>query len=294
MLLEIRYNMKKHFYNDTINVYEIDFKYLEEGIRAAERKNLDSIRIESFDEESNFKNELDLLPLFNKTFIKKLIIGDSFKLKSVKNIDAIYSLKELNDLTLALPLEIDFSYLKQLEKLFVNNHSYKNLESLINLKQLYFARYSKENCEELQNLKELTYLRIDGSRKLISLEGIENLNNLNTIWLVFNNQLSDANSIAKLDKLEWIWVEGCKNLLDYSFLSNNNSIKKLLISDLDSLDFVRNMNKLENINFWNCKSGDLSPLLENLMLKEVSFSPQRKHYSHKKDEINNILFERNK
>lgn len=195
---------------------------------------------------------------------------------SIKNIEAVYSLNELKDFTIALPIDIDFSQLKQLEKLFLNNESYKNLGSLINLKELYFFRYSKTDCSEFSDLKGLTYLRIDGSRKLTSLEGIRNLRNLKTIWLAFNNQLSDANSIGELNKLEWIWVEGCKNLLDYSFLNNNNSIKKLLISDLDSLDFVRNMKKLENINFWNCKSSDLSPLLECPTLKEVSFHPQKK------------------
>jgi len=109
-----------------------------------------------------------------------------------------------------------------------------------------------------------------------------------------NSNLYNANGLAQLNNLEWLDIEGSKKMTDYSFLNNNKSIKKLLISDLDSLDFVRNIEKLESINFWNCKSGDLSPLLECPTLKEVSFNPQKKHYSHKKDEINNVLIERNK
>lgn len=286
--------MKKHVYNNAINMYEIDPKYLVEGIHTAEKRNFDSIRIKRLAEEPNFKYELDLLPLFNKTFIKRLIIDDSFKLLKIKNIEAIYSLKELNDLTLALPLEIDFSYLKQLEKLYLNNDSYENLSALVNLKQLYFSRYSKENCSHLAELKELIFLRLDNSKSLVSLNGLEELENLKRCWLMNNSNLYNANTLSKLTNLEWLYIEGSKKLIDYSFLNNNKSIKELLISDLDSLDFVRSMKKLEKINFWNYKGGDLLPLLECPTLKDVSFHPQKKHYSHKRDEINNLLLEKNK
>jgi len=138
--------MKKHTYNDGINMYEIDPNYLEEGIHTAEKRNLDSIRVKRLAEDPNFKYELDLSPLLNKTFIKKLIIDNSLKLPKIKNIDAIYSLQELKELTLAVPINIDFIKLNQLEKLYLNNESYQNLNSLINLKQLYFSRYKKTNC----------------------------------------------------------------------------------------------------------------------------------------------------
>ncbi|KAF2326452.1 leucine-rich repeat domain-containing protein [Flavobacterium ginsenosidimutans] len=286
--------MKKYTYNSSINMYEIDPRFLEEGILKAQKKSFDSIRIKAFADDCDFKCHLDLLPLKDKKFIKKLIIDDSFKLQSVKNIEAIYSLQELIDFTIALPINIDFKELTQLEKLYLNNESYQNLSSLINLKELYFSRYSKENCCELSKLKELTFLRLDNSKNLISLDGIEELANLKWIWLMRNSNLYNANNLAQLKKLERLDIEGSKKLIDYSFLNNNQSIKKTLISDLDSLDFVRNMNALENINFWNCETGDLSPLLECPTLKEVSFHPQKKYYSHKKDEINNILIERNK
>lgn len=285
--------MKKHTYNDSINMYEIDPNYLEEGIRTAEKKNFNSIRIKRLSEDPNFKYELDFLSLQNKTFIKKLIIDNSLKFAGIKNIEAIYSLQELNDLALALPINIDFSKLKQIEKLYLNNESYKNLNSLVNLKQLYLSRYTKTTCLEFTELKELIFLRLDYSKNLISLDGLQELENLKRCWLMNNSNLQDANSLAQLNNLEWLDIEGSKKMTDYSFLNNNNSIKKLLISDLDSLDFVRNMNKLERINFWNCKNGDLSPLLECPTLKEVSFHPEKRHYSHKKDEIDNILFERN-
>lgn len=287
--------MKKHAYNDSINAYEIDPRYLEEGIHAAEEKGFDSIRIRGFVNDCDFKCQLDLTPLENKMFIKKLLINDSFKLKGKINIDALYSLVKMTELSVALPISINFSHLKQLQKLGLHkNNNYENLEELINLKELYISRYTKENCSEIGHLKELTFLRLDCSNSLVSLDGTENLEKLQTFWLAKNPLLSEAKSISKLNNLEWLYAEGCKKLMDYSFLNDNDSIKKLLISDLDSLDFVRKMKRLENINFWNCKSGDLSPLLECQTLKEVSFHPQKKYYSHKRDEINNVLLNKNK
>lgn len=281
--------MKKHKFNDSLQVYEIDPRYLEEGIHAAEKKCFDSIRIIS--EESNLKCHLDLGPFNDKTFIKKLILGDTFKVLSVKNIDAIYSLVEMIDLTLGLPVNIDFSQLKQLEKLSLHTESYKNLNSLVNLKQLYFSNL-KGNCSELRALKELNDLRLDCCKNLISLDGIEELVKLKTCWLVKNLLLNEVDRIAKLTNLEWLHIENCKKLMNYSFLNNNDSIKKLFISDLDSLEFVTNMKKLENINFRNCKNGDLSPLLKCPNLQKIYFYPKKKHYSHQRDEINNMLLEK--
>lgn len=87
-------------------------------------------------------------------------------------------------------------------------------------------------------------------------------------------------------------IEKCKQLTYLSFLADNSTIKDLQVSDVNSLEFVKSMKNLHKINFWNCKNGDLSPLLECPSLREVSFHPERRHYSHKKDEINNLLQER--
>ncbi|MGY3188068.1 hypothetical protein ACVWXS_002773 [Lysinibacillus sp. TE18511] len=279
--------MRKYHFNDS--VIKIDPRYLEEGVRVAEEEQFESIRIKAFVDDVDFKCDLDLAPLKDKKFIKHLAINNNFKLKSVANIEALYSLVNMIDFRVSLQIPIDFSRLKQLEELYLFNSCYENLETLTNLKSLYIFGYSKQNCHELRTLKELVYLRLSGSKKLESLEGVEDLENLETCWLAKNNCLSEANSISKLSRLEWLHVEGCKNLMDYSFLNDNGSIKKLLISDLASLEFVKTMSALETINFWNCKSGDLTPLLECPTLKEVSFHPQKKHYSHKRDTINNLL-----
>jgi len=111
-------------------------------------------------------------------------------------------------------------------------------------------------------------------------------------WLQYLNNLEDAHALSKLKGLERLQIEKCKKLTDLTFLAGNSTIKELQLSDVDSLEFVKSMKNLYKINFWNCKSGDLSPLLECPSLREVAFHPEKRHYSHKKDEINNLLQEK--
>ena len=61
------------------------------------------------------------------------------------------------DFSVSLQIPIDFSRLKQLEKLYLFNSCfnscYEHLETLTNLKRLYIFGYSKQNCHELRTLK---------------------------------------------------------------------------------------------------------------------------------------------
>jgi hypothetical protein len=90
--------------------------------------------------------------------------------------------------------------------------------------------------------------------------------------------------LAMLKRLTFLHVEKCANVTDYSFLSGNDSIEELFISDLDSLSFVPNMKRLHKLHFWNLKDGDLSPVLQAKSLKVVWFLDKR-HYSHRRAEI---------
>ncbi|MGE7944886.1 hypothetical protein ACQKNB_22810 [Lysinibacillus xylanilyticus] len=107
--------MRKYHFNDS--VIEIDPRYLEEGVRVAEEEQLESINISAFVDDVDFKCDLDLAPLKDKKFIKHLAIDNNFKLKSVANIEALYSLVNMIDFKVSLQIPIDFSRLKQLEEL---------------------------------------------------------------------------------------------------------------------------------------------------------------------------------
>lgn len=285
--------MMNYAFNDSIGYFEIDPLFLEEGVQIAEKENYHSIRIRNLNPEVDLKCHLDFASFNNKTFINKLRIGSNFKLSKYQNTEALSTLTNLTEITLAQPINLDLSYFKKLEEVVVKKDHYLNLDKLVNVKSLYAIKYMKPDCNEFCSLKSLEFLRLDSSTKLISLTGIEDLDALKWCWFQYLNHLEDAHALCELKGLERLQIEKCKQLTDLTFLTGNRTIKELQVSDVDSLEFVKSMNNLEKINFWNCKSGDLSPLLECPSLREVSFHPEKRHYSHKKDEINNLLQERN-
>ncbi|MEK4425953.1 hypothetical protein [Solibacillus sp. FSL K6-1523] len=285
--------MRSYAFNDSIGYFEIDPLFLVEGLLIAEKENYHSIRITSMNSRADLKCHLDFSSFNNKTFIKRLRIGDSFKLLGYQNIEALSTLTNLTEITLAQPINLDLNYFEKLQEVVIKKDSYFNLDKLVNLKSLYAIRYINLDCKEFCSLKSLEYLRLDNSTKLISLTGIEDLDSLKECMFQYLNNLEDAHALSKLKGLERLYIEKCKKFTDLSFLKGNSTIKDLLISDVDSLEFVKSMKNLQKINFWNCKDGDLSPLLECPSLREVSFHPEKRHYSHKRDEINNLLRERN-
>ena len=284
--------MMNYAFNDSIGFFEIDPLFLEEGIQIAEKKNHHSIRIRNLNLATDLKCHLDFSSFNNKTFINKLRISDNFKLSKYQNIEALSTLTNLTEVTLSQPIKLDLNYFKKLEEVVVRKDYYLNLDKLVNLKSLYAIKYIKSDCKEFCSLKSLEFLRLDTSTKLISLTGIEDLDSLKWCWFQYLNNLEDAHALSKLKGLERLQIEKCKKLTDLTFLAGNSTIKELQLSDVDSLEFVKSMKNLYKINFWNCKSGDLSPLLECPSLREVAFHPEKRHYSHKKDEINNLLQEK--
>ncbi len=164
------------------------------------------------------------------------------------------------------------------------------------LRTLHLWKYgSKSNdlaqFHELPSLRELTLLqarishlggaaRLRGVRnlefyacqRLVSLEGIE--------------QLADS-------PLEGLKLERCRKVSDYLPLGLLPRLKRLAVvygADIPSLEFLSGLAKLESLVFLgsNVVSGDLTPLLRHPSLTFVGTFDKR-HYSHREDEINRVL-----
>ena len=124
------------------------------------------------------------------------------------------------------------------------------------------------------------------------MKGIEDLIQIDTLVLAHNRKLIDISSINHLDYIGEVSFEKNSKLHDYSVLAYNQNIHNLFISDLDDLEFIQGMKSLSSFRFWNCKNGDLSPLLENPILKDVYFTPNKKHYSHTLEQIKILITKR--
>ncbi|AIY42715.1 Internalin-like protein [Collimonas arenae] len=281
--------MKKFNFNEDIQELEVDPRFIEQGLSYAAKKKCTAIRVHELNEQSGGSYDLDLTPLANNKVIQSLSISDNFKISKIQ-IDEIYTLENLSKLSYQdKKIKIDFSKLPQLEVLYFKyNDVPTGFSSLKNLKHLLITSLSNNDCFLLEGLTSLRELRLSGGT-VKTLSGIEMLSKLIDVKIDHCSKLEDISSIGKLKNLENLYIEKCKLLNDFSFLSSNNSIERLFLSDLDSISFIAGMKKLNFLKFWNLKDGDLNPVLKVKSLKMVDFYPDKKHYSHTKSEINNLL-----
>lgn len=264
----------------------------EKGIEFAKQNKLFQIQLRGA--YGTIKQEIDfnLLSTISEQLKMLSFSGFNGKLESIKNLDAIYELENLETLYVQdkQNFKINISRFKNLKKLSVFFSSNiielsiaKNLETLVIV-----GGYSKSDLDFLENLQSLKTLHIYKSSKIKTLNGTQKLTNLSELKLAFNKNLSDIDKIQETH-IKKLYIEKCKKLTDFSILKNNSSIQELFITELESLNFVKSMKKIEKIHFWHCEDGDLNPLFESKTLKTVFITKDKKHYTHTQAQINTYL-----
>lgn len=281
--------MIKYSYNKEIEYFEIDPQFIETGLKYAEKKGFSCIRIRCLNTNSGSKYDLDFSVFSNRLFIKELTLGDCFTIKKLSNLEELYTLNNLRTLSFADPkLAIDFSRLPQLEVLyFTYNQKLKNISALKNLKHILIVSLKADDLQLLSGLENLQILRLSGG-SFISTSGIEGLSKIEKISITHQSIVQNISNINALPNLKKLHIERCKSLGDYSFLRENKSIEDLFIDNLDSIDFVPSMPKLQKIFFWCSKNGNMSPLLESKSLIDIFFTPNKKYYSHTVQQIQEL------
>lgn len=279
--------MKKIKYNENTGDLEVPLDLLSDGILRAKKEKKPHIKITI--PNSSLNDELALKPLTDNEDIFSIYIADDLNLKKI-NIEPLYSLKNIKKLSIQyLKGHIDFFKLPTLETLYITKADSEIDHLLIEgLKELLLVSIKNTDCSFISSLPNLKNLRISSTR-MKSLTGVEPLDKLEALKLNYCPDLIDISSINKLKKLSSLHIEKCKNLNNFSFLKNNDSINDLFLSNADSLEFIPTMKHIKSLKFWDLKDGNLNFLLKSPSLERVDFYPQKKHYTHKKDEINNFL-----
>lgn len=161
------------------------------------------------------------------------------------------------------------------------------------LKELYLSKYKPHfrSCVELGGFPNL--LKLDLVSPLLeSLDGLEQLQNLNELSLSYCLKLKDISSIINIP-LKSLSLNHCKKINKYHF-EKLNSLRKLYVlycAPIKSLEFLYNMPEIELFSFCGTmlENGDLTPCLK---LKRVGFN-DNKNYSHRLSEIQKIIKENN-
>ncbi|MCD5997281.1 hypothetical protein KDX38_27350 [Pseudomonas sp. CDFA 602] len=188
---------------------------------------------------------------------------------------------------------VDFPKIRNLQTLYITaaKDEVENL-TLNDVNDLLLTGIKNKDLTFLSAPK-LEVLRLSGG-SIESLNGLQTSEKLSTIGISHCSKLSDIKVLSKLKTLDSISVEKCKELRDYSFLSGNATLKKLFASELSSLAFLPSLKKIEFVKFWEVEDGDLDPLLNTETLRAVDFYPNRKHYTHTNEHIDELLLERHK
>ncbi len=276
--------MTLYQYNDRIGFLEIDPNHLREGLEFASKNKHYAIRIRNLVSRNSVLTNMSDFENFQA--IQNLIIDDDINISKEIDLSPLYSLKSLKKFGFENKnINPDFSKLTQLETLYFKYHKgIKDLSPLKNLKDLLIFSLNMPNCEILSELLSLEKLRLVRGT-FTSLQGIKNLKNIKNLDIAYNSKLSNAKALMSLSSLEYLEIEKCKNLTDFSFLKGNPYIKYLSMDTLDSLDFVPTMPNLKSVSFFNCIDGNMHPLLESKSLKGTFFTPNKKYYTHTLEEI---------
>lgn len=219
-----------------------------------------------------------------------LSIDTSGTLKQVDNFHGIYLLDGLEKLGLAKEnFEIDLSKFRNLKQLGLEYWSkVKGLSDLRSLEILVLRKYKASDLSEICSLAQLKTLHVYQSQ-IITSKGIEALDSLEELTFAYDRRLENISESFSLKNLRKIRIEKCDNLSTITVDKANNTIKEFFISKINSIQSLVNLKALELLTLWELVDGDLNPILKMPSIKEVRFHPHKKHYTHTKEEINNLI-----
>ena len=210
----------------------------------------------------------------------------------VKDLSPLLALSELQFLSVSclFTKAPDFSAFEKLQYLFLTWRP--KAESVFDCKGLLDLNVDRFPCEDLQAVKHMSRLErlVVGSRKLTTLSGIEHLESLNKLELVYCSQLRSLDGIERCGQLRSVQLHSCKKVYDVSKLGTLKRLKTLSMENCGKIRSLRPLadcKLLEALYFvgdTNIEDGDMTPLPNLPTLKKTSFA-NRRHYTHNRLDV---------
>lgn len=250
------------------NVVFITSNRLEENISALfKEKDVNTIRLTSYDYKLD---NLDFLKEYDFSKIRSInILSDS-----VKNIEGIYSLPHLEEIT-STNQNIDYSRFPKLRRIGaeLSNHSYETLSEVTTLESVSITNNFKEKDVTIfSNNINLRFLTLRGS-KITSLKGLENFEKLEALHLFHNKYITSLEGIVEKhnNSLKDVSIYVAPKLFYVNeYLSKISNLEHLQLNckKVDSLRFLETLTKLTMCSIHNkviqVEDGDKKPLIEAL------------------------------
>jgi len=191
-------------YNKHINLVEVLPNYLNAGIKQAKlykcglriMGKLSALFLDSDKVENPV--DLDFSDLKQYPELPYIAIENDFEIKNIYNLETLYSLEQLETLLLQKAFDIDISLIKNLKDIrFDYSRKIKNVGKSHKLERLHIWSYKGKDLSEfheLTNLKDLLLVR----PSIKSLDGIENMTNLEKIEICYARNLENISALESL------------------------------------------------------------------------------------------------
>ena len=255
---------------------------------AIDKNNLEGLRI--FDHLDRL-DSLDFLIQFD--FLEGLDID------CIYDHDYSFLLNFLNLKTLGIGLSttakntIDLSNQKNLTKLSIQWRKGKilGIEKLEKLTSLCLVDFKENDLIKISSLISLTDIRIKTS-SIESLNGIENLVNLQNLYIGNCKKLQSIKAINHLPNLKELYLDTCQNINNYEEVTDLPNLEALSLTDcgkVQSLKFIERYPALQKLSLLGntvIVDGDLVPA------KRIK-SVEHKHYSHYNVKVENPSYNQN-
>lgn len=183
--------------------------------------------------------------------------------------------------------KVDYSNLNNLVEVDIQGKGHLNYKEIVSLESIQISE--DKSLKDLQgfqcskNLKKLWLMKTG----LVSLDGIEEFVNLQSVSLDYMRSLQDISQLQNTaDSLRSLWIENCPKITDFSCLEELVNLEHLALlgkNDLPDLKFLNAMKKLKTFTFsMNVMDCDLNPCLD---IPFVSLEKNKKEYNLKDKDL---------
>lgn len=190
----------------------------------------------------------------------------------------IHEFPDLEDLALEWPPEIE------------------GLFDLAKLRKLWVNHYNRKDTDEFASLEPALESLSVWSAPVKNIRGVGELAHLRKLSLAHLRNLTSLSGIEKLTSLEELEIDSCRHIRSIDEIKTLVRLRKLWLNndgDIDSLKPLNSLNCLRSVLFCdstNIVDGDLSPLVRQNKLSNVSFR-NRRHYSHRREYFGAAYFQ---
>jgi hypothetical protein len=264
------------YFDDIVQVNHSLSKKETEKINLHFKENPQKIfRLYWFENDNNDFNFLKSMNHVKKLEINYSKLNDLKFLENIKNIEYL-DINEINGNPDITPIE-NLLYLKVLNINLRKSTKQNDLKCLNNLKELeelsFNGKFKKNslgtdfdklaifgpqlNCidiSEIYHLKNIKTLKIF-NQKINNLEGLEKISGLNTLMIhqVKIDTQKILTPIFCIKGLEELSLAYIKAIEDFSFITDNETIRKLYLWSLNGLKSLKGMDKLKSLEYyWQC------------------------------------------